>query len=102
MEVVLDFFKERISLHHINSTFITLIPKSKDAQKLVDFRPILCANILYKIIAKLLSNRIVAVASSLISSNQLAFVKGCLILDNHGLVVEMLCEFRQKNIRHRA
>ncbi|XP_073266626.1 uncharacterized protein [Populus alba] len=42
----------------INSTFVTLIPKIKGANKLLDFRPISLLGSLYKIFSKILANRL--------------------------------------------
>ncbi|GKC41951.1 hypothetical protein Tco_1059673 [Tanacetum coccineum] len=52
-----------------NSNFIALIPKIIDANMVKDFRPISLIGSLYKIIAKLLANRLVGVLSNLINEN---------------------------------
>ncbi|GJU05894.1 hypothetical protein Tco_0577539 [Tanacetum coccineum] len=57
-----------------NSNFIALIPKIIDANMVKDFRPISLIGSLYKIIAKLLANRLVGVLSNLINEVQSAFV----------------------------
>jgi len=61
VQSVLQFFKTRKILKHINHTFFTLIPKSNEASSLADYRPISCCNIIYKIISKVLSNRLQSV-----------------------------------------
>lgn len=48
----------RMNLYSINHTFITLIPKIKNLLKVEDFIPISLCNIIYKIIAKVLANRL--------------------------------------------
>ncbi|KHN05264.1 hypothetical protein glysoja_049705, partial [Glycine soja] len=40
-----------------NSSFIALIPKIKDPQVISDFRPISLIGCIYKVITKLLANR---------------------------------------------
>ncbi|MCI10673.1 cysteine-rich receptor-like protein kinase [Trifolium medium] len=65
----------------INSTFIALIPKVESSQKLNDFRPISLVGRLYKILAKVLANRLRLVVGSVIYEAQTAFVKDRQILD---------------------
>ena len=42
----------------INTTFITLIPKIKNPRKVSDFRLISLCNVFYKLIAKVVANRL--------------------------------------------
>jgi hypothetical protein len=65
----------------LNSTFIALIPKVNSPQRLNDFRPISLVGSLYKILAKVLANRLRSVIGSVVSEAQSAFVKGKQILD---------------------
>ena len=60
----------------INSTFIALIPKVDSPQWLNDFRPISLVGSLYKVLAKVLANRLRLVIGSVISGTQSAFIKG--------------------------
>ena len=50
----------------LNATFLALIPKKSDAVDVKDFRPISLAGGLYKIIAKVLANRMRRVFHGLI------------------------------------
>ena len=58
-----------------------LIPKKKGASDVQDYRPISLVGSLYKIIAKVLANRLKGVMGKLVSNSQNAFVEGRQILD---------------------
>lgn len=64
-----------------NTTFITLIPKVSDPLTLSDYRPISLVGCQYKIITKLLAERMKGVMPDLIFDNQTALVGGRQILD---------------------
>eukprot|EP00253_Pinus_taeda_P024931 PITA_24931 len=73
-----------------NSTFLALIPKEVNPMPLDCFRPISLCNASYKIISKILANRIRPLLEKLISPSQGGFVKGIHILDNVILVQETI------------
>ncbi|XP_071714290.1 uncharacterized protein [Rutidosis leptorrhynchoides] len=64
-----------------NASFVTLIPKKLDPSGLGNFRPISLIGSYYKIVAKILSNRLRKVLPSLVGVEQSAFLKGRFILD---------------------
>ncbi|GJT86709.1 hypothetical protein Tco_1068426 [Tanacetum coccineum] len=70
-----------------NSNFIALIPKILDANMVKDFRPISLIGSLYKIIAKILANRLVGVLGDLVNEVQSAFVADRQILDGTDICV---------------
>jgi hypothetical protein len=82
MAVFADFYDRGEFVKSINSTFITLIPKVHGAKDIKDFRPISLVGGMYKIIAKVLANRLRRVMDKVISKPQNAFVKGRQILDS--------------------
>ncbi|KAL0378832.1 UNVERIFIED_CONTAM: hypothetical protein Sradi_3188700, partial [Sesamum radiatum] len=79
---VFDFFAMGQLLKQVNATLLTLIPKVRSPNFVVDFRPISLCNVLYKIITKIIGQRISVVLDNLISPSQNAFVPGRLIGDN--------------------
>jgi len=73
-----------------NSTFLALIPKEKGATSFDWFRLILICNIGYKIITKVIANRIKGILPAIIPENQGGVIKGRKILDNIILVQEAI------------
>ncbi|XP_024035529.1 uncharacterized protein LOC127899286 [Citrus sinensis] len=82
--------------HELNATAIVLIPKNSQPEYLADLRPIALCNVLYKIVAKMLANRMKAVLSSIISENQSAFVPGRAITDNILILAEIMHYLKRK------
>jgi hypothetical protein len=66
----------------LNATFVSLIPKKAGAVDIKDFRPISLVGGMYKIISKVLANRLKAVLGKVVSHYQTAFIKGRQILDS--------------------
>lgn len=79
-----------------NSTFTMLIPKEANPVAFDRFRPNLLCNASYKILFKLLANRIKLLVEKIISPNQGSFVKGSHILDNVILVQEIIHSSHQR------
>ncbi|GJU00859.1 cysteine-rich receptor-like protein kinase [Tanacetum coccineum] len=73
-----------------NSSFITLIPKVEDPLLIGDYRPICFIGCQYKIIAKVLANRLSKVLPSVVGDVQMAFIKGCQIVDGPLIVNEII------------
>jgi hypothetical protein len=66
----------------LNATLITLILKKVDVVEVKDFQPISLVGSAYKIMAKVLANRLSMVLEDIISTPQNAFVKGRQITDS--------------------
>ena len=82
INVVLDYFNSGVMDPTINHTHIVLIPKIKSPKKMSDFHPISLCNVIYKIISKVLANKLKQILPSIITPTQSAFVLGRLITDN--------------------
>jgi hypothetical protein len=80
VSAVRSFFKTGIMPEGINNSTIVPIPKTKNPSKLKDFKPISLCNILYKIIAQCIINRLMP--CQIVSPEQSAFIKGRQIADN--------------------
>jgi hypothetical protein len=81
----------------INSTFFTLIPKENHPATFDDYRPIALCNLCYKLISKIIANRIKHILSRSLSAEQLGFLKGRQILDVVGSTQECLHNIKKKN-----
>ena len=81
MVVFKDFFVSGKFVKNLNSTFIVMVPNKEGENDFKDFRPISLVGSLYKLIAKVLANRLKKVMSRLVNKAQNAFVEGRQILD---------------------
>ena len=73
-------------LRAFNATFLSLIPKESGADRPDKFRPIALCNVIYKIILKVIANRLKPLLPSLIYPEQADFVEGRQLLDGVILV----------------
>ncbi|GJZ67194.1 RNA-directed DNA polymerase, eukaryota [Tanacetum coccineum] len=98
-QAVLEFFESGLIPRGCNASFIALIPKIQDAKLVKDFRPISLIGSIYKIITKILANRLCLVLPSIISEVQSAFVSNRNILDGPFLLNELLslCKHKKRS-----
>ncbi|XP_077232361.1 uncharacterized protein LOC143869152 [Tasmannia lanceolata] len=99
VKAIQHFFKNDTLLAEVNSTNITLIPKCSDAATPDLFRPIALCNFAYKIITKIMANRIRHFMNGIISPLQSAFIKGRSIHDNILLTQDVIHNFHLKNAK---
>ena len=93
---VLSCLNSGIILRNINNTHIALIPKTKDPKLIIQYHPISLCNVLYKIISKMLVNRLKLILPNLISDTQSPFILGRLITDNILVAYETLHSMKKK------
>lgn len=87
-----EFYEHANLAIGINSTFITLIPKTEEASCFKEYRPISMVGCVYKILAKVLANRVRKVLPSIIGEAQAAFVGNKQILYGVLIANELLEE----------
>ena len=91
---VMDFFDyfhwHSVFERSLNASFLTLIPKKCNAINIKDFRPISLVGSVYKLLSKVLANRLRVDLENLTSESQNSFVGGRQILDSMLIVNECL------------
>jgi hypothetical protein len=81
----------------VNDSIIFLIPKQRNPSDLKDSRPIRLCNVVYKVIAKCIVNRLRPLLQEIISLEQSAFVPGRMITDNALIAFECINTIQHAN-----
>ncbi|KAK3205564.1 hypothetical protein Dsin_019610 [Dipteronia sinensis] len=95
MNFLHTFYNDGSVIKDFNCTFIALIPKVKASASLQDYRPISLVGSLYKVLAKVLANRLKNVMDSVIGPAQMAFVKDRQIVDSFVIAEEVIHTWRK-------
>ena len=99
-EAVLSCLGSGVIPPSINQTSITLIPKVKSPTKVSEYRPISLCNIIYKLVSKMITNRLKRMLPLSISKSQSAFQLDKAIFDNILVAFETL--YHMKNQKKRG
>ncbi|KAK2416760.1 hypothetical protein QL285_039127 [Trifolium repens] len=81
VNVVTEFFTTGFLLPNFNANTLILIPKISNADKIEHYMPIALANFKFKIISKVLADRLAQVMPSFISKEQRGYIHGRNIKD---------------------
>ena len=95
----LHILNEQGDLASLNHTYIALLPKTEKPKKVTDFRPISLCNVVYRIIAKAIANRLKLILPQIISPTQSTFIPNRLITDNVIIGYECLHKIRHSKGR---
>jgi hypothetical protein len=100
-EDIVNIFQDFHAGHYlhvsrINYGTITLLPKSKGATKIQEYRPICLLYCIYKLITKVLTIRIEPFAQKLISEHQTTFIKGRNIMTGVKILHEIMHETKRR------
>ncbi|GKV25193.1 hypothetical protein SLEP1_g34663 [Rubroshorea leprosula] len=93
---VQEFYKTGRIASGSNASFIVMIPKVENPQRIEKYRPISLIGVMYKIIAKLLANRLWKVLPKVIGEQQMAFIRGRQLVGGVVIVNEVIEEVKIK------
>lgn len=89
-EIVVAFFAGKVDIARLNYGIISLLSKGKDADRIQKYRPICLLNVSYKILTKVLTNRLAKIIDRVVLLSQFAFLKGRYIMDGVLILHETL------------
>ena len=96
VDKVLEILNFGGDIARFNQTHIVLIPKKKKCETPADFRPISLCNVIYKIVVKVLANRLKKVLPAIVHESQSGFVPGRLNSANILVAYECFHYLRKK------
>jgi len=97
IKAVLQFFNSGWLLPNFNSNTLVLIPKTNNADSVDQYRPIAVANFKFKIISKILADRLASIMPAITSVQQRGFIRGRNIKDCICLTSEAINVLNKKS-----
>jgi Reverse transcriptase (RNA-dependent DNA polymerase) len=76
------FYNNALNVTKLNHAMMHLLSKENDARVIQKFRPISLVDCSYKIISKVLTNRLSVIVNTIVDEAQTTFIQGRFILDN--------------------
>jgi len=92
-----EFYVHGVFSRGCNASFIALIPKVADPRFLNDYRPISLIGCMYKIVAKLLANRMKKVMALIVDETQYAFIEARHLLHSVLIANEVIEEAKRSS-----
>ena len=96
INTVLNVLNSNALVAALNQANIALIPKINCPSKMSEFWPISLCNVSYKIVSKVLANRLKPILSTIVSENQSVFVPSRLLIDNVPVAFEIMHYLKKK------
>jgi hypothetical protein len=96
MAIFHGLFIGDLPLFSLNFGVIMLIPKVQDITQIQQYRPICLLNVSFKIFIKVATIRLNSVPNHIIQPSQIAFLRGCNILEGVVILHEMIHELHLK------
>src|SRR4051812_43067631 len=93
---VINYFERGTIDKEFNRTIIHLIPKLETPTSITQFRPISLCTVIYKIVTKLIVNKLKIVIPSIVGPAQTSFVSGRHITENIIIAQEVIHTMRTK------
>ncbi|GKV36996.1 hypothetical protein SLEP1_g45072 [Rubroshorea leprosula] len=91
-----EFHKNGKLVRGLNTSFIVLVLKVDNPQKIEEYRPISLIGVMYKILAKLLANRLKVVLDGIVGEQQMAFIRGRQLMDGVVVANEVIDDVKKK------
>ena len=96
MDKFKEFYEQNSFIKSLNNTFLVLILKKRGVEDLGDYRPISLLRGLYKLLAKVLANRLKKVIGKVVSPDQNVFIMERQILDASLIANEVIDSWKKR------